>query len=1078
MNWQEKVQFFLNRGPYDGIPGGVDPNTLSLIVLRTVLNAGPRALVVTPDAELAGRLSGELALLVEQLKLPFQAGLLPEQLAGRLYSPAVDLERSAILHQVLHGDFRLLVASVQAVLAPVVKPAVLQESEFVLHPGMYIKFNDLLERLLKLDYDDEYEVNTTAEFARRGGIIDLYSPAHEFPVRLEFWGDQLESIRQFSPKTQRTTGLVSEYQIIGRGQMDNRFGEPGTFFDYLRCAEADLLLAFPEECRRHLAQFGSADAAELLERELAGLPAEKKFLLSDAAESAELPTVSAECYPAVAHLTKLLPEETLPGGMELLRQQIAGQIRQYLDCNYQVALLAPDDSGLQHIRNWCEVYGIPVAAVEIAVGRLPGGWLLPADELVLLTERELFASNFLNHKGGVPVPLRPLQNNDAEDAVIAELDEGDYAVHLSHGIGIFRGIREIDTRGVVREVMVLEYADNAILYVPLYQAGQVSRYVGAAGKVALHRLGGRKWTQDKQGTLRAVRDYAADLLRLQAVRSASEGLPLPPEGLEQQIFENSFSFQETPDQLRAISEIKHDLAGDHPMDRLLCGDVGYGKTEVAMRAAFRMVQAGYQVAILAPTTVLAQQHYYSFTARFAEYPFNIDMLSRFRSNREQLEIVRKLADGRIDIVIGTHRLCQNDVKFKNLGLIIVDEEQRFGVAHKEHIRQQRAALHVLTMSATPIPRTLYLAMAGARDLSTIMTAPVARLPIKTIISQHDEAVIVEAIRNELARKGQVYYLHNRVYSINNVAEKLRRLMPEVRFAVAHGQMEEGELELIMADFLAGVIDVLISTTIIESGLDVPNANTIIIERADRFGLAELYQLRGRVGRWSNQAYAYLLLPPQEAITSDGRKRIAAIRRYTHLGAGFQLALRDLEIRGAGNILGAEQSGHINAVGFELYCQLLRNEVAALKGEKVEFLPDVELAIDFIRFAHRAPERYLAVGISPEFIPSERLRVDVYRKLSVLSGEEQLEAFSEELSDRFGRLPREVKDLLTVTRIRILAARAGFVLVNVVDGKVTLQNAQGSVYRHNNLLPVINPALPPAAQLLKLLDILQRIVWHG
>ena len=657
---------------------------------------------------------------------------------------------------------------------------------------------------------------------------------------------------------------------------------------------------------------------------------------------------------------------------------------------------------------------------------------------------------------------------------LADLDEGDYAVHIDHGIGIFRGFRTLTSRGVSREVLVIEYADNQILYVPLLQAHKVSRYLGSPGKVTLHRLGGVRWSRDKESARRSVRSYAADMLRLQAMRQAAPGIVFPPDTAETRAFLRAFPFNDTPDQRRSTAEIRADMESPRPMDRLLCGDVGYGKTELAMRAAFKAVSAGYQVAILAPTTVLAQQHYYSFRERFAAYPYTIDVLSRFRSASEQNEIIRRLGNGGIDIIIGTHRLCNPELKFHNLGLVVIDEEQRFGVKHKERLRRFRAEVDVLTMSATPIPRTLYLAMAGARDLSTLMTAPKLRLPVKTVIAPEEDRLVVQAIEAELARGGQVYYLHNRVRTIEEVAKKLRSLLPDVRFAVAHGQMPEEELEAVMTSFLEGKIDCLVCSTIIESGLDVPNANTIIIERADRFGLAELYQLRGRVGRWKHQAYAYMLLPKSQLVTSDARKRLSAIRRCSNLGAGFQLALRDLEIRGSGNLLGAEQSGHLNTIGFDLYCHLLKQEVGKLRGEKSEFLPEVEMAIDFISFTLTAPDGKLAAAFPPEYIGGDRLRLDAYRRLSALNSEEELAGFAAELRDRYGKLPKCAETLLEVVRLRILAAQAGYEHFTVVDGRVTLNNPGGTIYRKKGLQPVIDYRNPPELRLVHLLALLREI----
>jgi len=642
-------------------------------------------------------------------------------------------------------------------------------------------------------------------------------------------------------------------------------------------------------------------------------------------------------------------------------------------------------------------------------------------------------------------------------------------VHLKNGIGKCTGIREMTLRGVKREVMVLEYRDNAQVYVPLYQAGMVSRYIGSQAKVSLDKLGGRRWLNAKVGTARSIRDFAADLLHFQAMRDASKGIEFGDDNLEQRIFEDAFPFEPTADQARAITEIKADMNRSRPMDRLLCGDVGYGKTEVAIRMAFKALSAGYQVMFLAPTTILVQQHYFSLMERLAEYPYTIEMLSRFRSKAEQKQILEKVKTGGIDIVVGTHRLFQDDVHFDKLGLVIVDEEQRFGVKHKEKIKRFRSSVDVLTMSATPIPRTLYMAMVGARDLSTIMTAPGARLPIKTSVSPYSESFICECIRNEVQRGGQAFFIHNRVKSIESVMDKFAKLMPDVRFAIGHGQMHENELEEVMTQFLAGKIDVLICTTIVESGLDIANANTIIIERADRFGLAELYQLRGRIGRWNRQAYAYLLLPKHNIVSSDARKRLSAIRRYTHLGAGFRLALRDLEIRGAGNLLGAEQSGHINAVGFDLYCNLLTMEIAKLKGDEVEFLPEVDINIDFIHFAHEAPEDSLAAGFPPEFIASERLRVNAYRRLATITSESKIEEFREELEDRYGNLPEQAKNMLEVTLVKIFAAKQGYTAVHVENQKVSFKTSR-KVYRRNGVLPIINYRNTPSVRLKNLLDI--------
>jgi len=601
------------------------------------------------------------------------------------------------------------------------------------------------------------------------------------------------------------------------------------------------------------------------------------------------------------------------------------------------------------------------------------------------------------------------------------------------------------------ECLVIEYAPSAgedtppKLYVPVSEAHLVSKYVGA-GKVRppLHTLGGARWAKTKAHAEAAVRDVAADMLAVQAARSLQEGHAFPPDTEWQREFESSFIYEETPDQMLAIVAAKQDMEAPKPMDRLVCGDVGYGKTEVAIRAAFKAALGGKQVAVLVPTTVLAQQHFNTFRERMAEYPVRIELLSRFRSRREQAQVVRDLAAGSVDIVIGTHRLLQSDMEFKDLGLVVIDEEQRFGVLHKERFKQLRMMVDVLTLTATPIPRTLHLALAGARDMSTIETPPQDRLPVETIVAQYDERLIRDAIQREINRGGQVFYLYNRVLDIEAVAHRLRSLVPGARIAVGHGQMHSDQLEEVMTTFVNGESDVLLSTTIIESGLDIPNANTIIIDRADRFGLSDLYQLRGRVGRYKHQAYAYLLLPRHAGLLTDARKRISAIKQYSSLGSGFKIAMRDLEIRGAGNLLGAEQSGHITAVGFELYCQLLRKSVQSLKGEKFAPRVEVQVRLDFVALRPDAatpapgPAGQVAPASLPAtYIPEAQQRIEVYRKLAQAADGDALRQLKSELRDRFGPLPEPVELMLKIADLKIAAAAHGVTVIECKEDKLML-----------------------------------------
>jgi transcription-repair coupling factor (superfamily II helicase) len=592
-------------------------------------------------------------------------------------------------------------------------------------------------------------------------------------------------------------------------------------------------------------------------------------------------------------------------------------------------------------------------------------------------------------------------------------------------------------------MLLIEYAESARIYLPTGQAHLLTRYVGMGNSApALHSLKGHRWQNERASAQTAIEDLAAKLLETQAMRALKKGLACGPDTHWQNEFENSFPYMETPDQLTAIKAVKADLESTQPMDRLICGDAGYGKTEVAMRAAFKMVMEGRQVAVLVPTTILAQQHFDTFTERMAAFPVVVEMLSRFRTHHEQNEAVRRLREGEAHIVIGTHRLVSKDVQFKNLGLVIIDEEQRFGVRVKEHLKQLRQQVDVLTLSATPIPRTLYMSLTGSRDMSTIQTPPQERQPVETIVLEYHDEIVTEAIRHELARDGQVFYLHNRVQTIGKVAAKVKKLVPEARVEFAHGQMSEHELSEVMHRFVRGEFNVLICTTIVESGVDIPRVNTIIIDHADRFGLADLYQLRGRVGRARQKAYAFLLLPPGGSLSDDSRRRIEALKRYTGHGTGFRIAMRDLEIRGAGNLLGAQQSGHIAAIGFDLYCQLLKRSVAKLQGKKVPPIIDVSVDLDFLDRSpvHGTAEN--AAFIPYNYVDDENLRVKLYGRIASLATETEVRDLKKEFADRFGKLPAAVKNLFEITRIRIAAAQVGVQSVRASEERlIILRNGE-------------------------------------
>ena len=1088
-NWKKRLLDYLHL-PSPGSLSGVDSAAAAAPLLREALtHRNHPLLATTPDLATAERLATEMAALNAELGCGLKIRHLPETVRGRLIVSGGESRRANILLEVLENPPDILIGSIHALTAAAPPPVQTARAAFTLRTGERISQQELLEKLVALDYDDELEVSISGEFSRRGGIIDVFSPAHPAPCRLEFFGDEIDSMRLFDPETQRSTGSIADYRIIAPHPSADALRQsatPSDFFDYWPPESCRMILLHPAECHDRLEKYADAETVRRLESIRARAEQSGNWVVfTSPAETAVPPdAVPAECHPPLAHLGGELPPELRFGALELMRELLFTQLHQWLDSGYLVCLAAAGEDKIHHLEQWCEAHQLRHPALQLIPADPGCGYLFPERKLVLLTERELFTVNAFHRPSAVPgkcedpalppsSPAPPPESPESgEHRLLVDLDEGDYAVHLQHGICLFRGIVEAENRGIRREAMKLEFQDGALLYVPLNQADQVSRYLGAAGRVRLHRLGGSRWNNDKAAAGRAVRAYAADMLRLQAVREASPGIAFPPDTLESRLFEGAFPYSDTPDQKRSTREIKADMERSRPMDRLLCGDVGYGKTELAMRAAFKAVSAGFQVAVLAPTTVLAQQHFYSFRERFAEFPVNIECLSRFRTPQEQAAILARLRSGGVDIVIGTHRLCNREVQFKNLGLVVIDEEQRFGVKHKETLRRMRTEVDILTMSATPIPRTLYLAMAGARDLSTLQTAPRFRLPVKTIVAPEDDAVIAAAVRAELERGGQVYYLHNRVKTIERCRDRLAALLPGVRFGIAHGQLPEAELSRAMTAFLEGKIDCLICSTIVESGLDIPNANTIIIERADRFGLAELYQLRGRVGRRNHQAYAYLLLPPSELVSTDARKRIAAIRRCSQLGSGFQLALRDLEIRGSGNILGQEQSGHLNVIGFDLYCRLLKAEVAALRGEPANFLPAAEVTLDFLVYGHKAPDGLLAAGIPPGYIDGIRPRLAAYRRLNTLNSEEALEDFRRELQDRYGPLPEPVENLLQWRRLTILTALAGYDSLTVAEGRVLLQNGRG-IYRRNGLVPTIDPSNPPLLRLAILRDLLRR-----
>jgi transcription-repair coupling factor (superfamily II helicase) len=940
-----------------------------------------------------------------------------------------------------------------------------------------IRFDRLLRMLVDVGYAPAGLVAEPGQFSHRGGILDFWPTSEALPVRLEFFSDEIESMRTFDPATQRSAGVVEAVRLIParealprlyREEWDDMLQTGEAFDPLLRDRVLEYFLPWMIPSPTGLLDFLPENSVVLLddraafeaavgelEEQAISLRAEQVGLgnlpvdaplpyltLSDlndqfeghqtldlgtlsANEDSDLdladafslgPRFGGQVRPAMDYIAQRLEEHELTVVVSRQAQRLAelwaetGPIRQVVDN-------LPAD--------------LPAGDLAFVQGALTEGWRLqPAGgpRVSLLTDAEIFG-------WARPQPRpRPQPRAATPEASHADLIPGDWVVHVDFGIGRFAGLVERTLEGLRREYLLLEYADGDQLFVPIYQADRVTRYIGVdANPPGLTRLGGQEWDRTKSHAREAVEEVARDLLDLYARRMTVSGHAFASDSTWQRELEASFTYVETDDQLRAIAAVKQDMERDRPMDRLVCGDVGYGKTEVALRAAFKAVMDGRQVAILVPTTVLAQQHFNTFRQRLAPFPVEVEMLSRFRTRPESEAILKRLEGGEIDILIGTHRLLQRDVRFKDLGLLVIDEEQRFGVTDKEYLKKLRTEVDVLTMTATPIPRTLYMALTGARDISTINTPPDERLPIITHVGPYDARTVRQAVLREVDRGGQVFFVHNRVQTIDTMRARLERLVPEARVAVGHGQMPEKELAQVMEAFSKGEIDVLLSTSIIESGLDIPNANTLIVDRADTFGLAQLYQLRGRVGRGAARAFAYFFRHPQLRSTEEALQRLEIIAENTQLGAGYSIAMRDLEMRGAGDILGVRQHGQIAAIGFQLYTRLLAQSVRRLRGESGPAgLEELTLGPEPLNVSIELP---LPSAFPSEYVPDRELRLNLYRRLADLRSETGLEALQAELADRFGEPPEEVYNLLYQLRVKIRAAAAGVESISVENGQV-------------------------------------------
>ncbi len=1020
---------------------------------------------------------------------------------------------------------KIIVASASAVSQKTISRESFEKSLHRLVPGQTLDLRELLDQWRRMGYSFEPTVDLPGTASRRGGILDIFPVGAEFPARIDLWGDEIDSIRLFDPATQRSTDFVESIDILPAAETLPGLTHPD-HVDYLlrsidmhNCnvetrerigEEIHLLLdgSEVEDANFYAGFFNHGGLLEYLPKdaivvryrptdivEAAWETEERAHELREAKQSrGELPHNFPSSHAPWRETEPMLDEfprriDVTPWGAEDLVHRDAivlpfssgpeygGDVENFVIESENAAevgdRLVAVSSVPKRLGEFFDRNGVEATLLDalddtprpgtITVIQNPGSGLseglalrVNGRSLLVLSDAEIFGT----------AKRRPASRRRARrrDSLLSELNPGDYVVHVEHGVGRFAGTGRTPRDEDDREYLIINYAEGDELYVPMEHLDRVTPYVAPLDRPpSLSRLGTQEWKRTKARVERSTREMAAELLSLYASRELSEGHSFALDTPWQVQLEDAFPYEETPDQAEAILDMKSDMESGKPMDRLICGDVGYGKTEVALRAAFKAVTDGFQVAILVPTTVLAQQHFTTFSERLKPYPVRVEVLSRFRTDREQNDIVSDLAEGKVDIVIGTHRLVQKDVSFKNLGLIVVDEEQRFGVAHKERLKQMRSEVDVLTMTATPIPRTLHLSLSGIRDMSAIQTAPEERLPIKTYVSEFSDELIREAIRREIDRRGQVYFLHNRVYNIEYIAGYIRRLVPEAKVGVAHGQMGENKLEKAMVEFADGSVDVLACTTIIESGLDIPNVNTLIVNRADTFGLAQLYQLRGRVGRSARRAYAYLLIPQHGSLTETAEKRLKTMLAATELGAGFQIAMKDLEIRGAGNILGANQSGHIYAVGFDLYTRLLSDAVESLRAQR-ESSPMLPSPGEGQGNASShpsprggrtkeggllqspAPSPQVDIGI-PANIPTDYVsdlptRLDVYRRLVSSATPEDVDAMGDELVDRFGTLPWQVQNLLYVTKLKLAASHANVLSVNRDNGTIVLRLSDG------------------------------------
>ena len=1045
-------------------------------ILAEELWDSPKALIATASQEICNKniliITGqaqEESRLLQDLKYFSKVPICDfpswETLPGEKIAPSPDVvgDRYQVLQTLCATENKqIVVSSLQACLQKLIPRSALNKLQVHLCAGQELAFTQLVEQIIEMGYTRCTVASDKGEFAVRGGIIDVYPVSSPDPVRIEFWGDEIESLRIYDPIAQTSIEKIDNVHITPGKELEflNEQQQLETILDYLgpeTIVIFDDLLAI-EDRYASLKSLSNNKSQSFLEIEefLDDVSKLTKIYFTeqtiDQLSNIQLLawndessfSSSKKLYPIEFQMFKrslnavrwLSPFQRITDtcfiDLALEKDPSYGDflllaLQNHLDPECHLEFLCDSDLEQQQLQKRLQELGIQLSnPSSFSKGYLSSGYYLPDISYCLLPNTEITQRHKIRRQ-----KQRSTYHSTPSEAY--ELSNGDAVVHLNNGIGVFHGItKKTSTEGVTEEFFQIEYADQAQLFVPLNQSHLVSKYVGTKdSRPNLHKLGSSKWKRAKASTEKAIMGYASDLLKLSAERELKGGIQYASDSELLQQFEQSFPFVETEDQIAAIQDIKKDMCSTLCMNRLVCGDVGFGKTEVAMRAAFKaVVDGGMQVAVLVPTTVLAMQHYETFKERMKHFPVQVEVLSRFRKPKETKLALEKTASGSVDILIGTHRLLSKDVYFKNLGLVIIDEEQRFGVRSKEHLKKVRSNVDCLTLSATPIPRTLYMSLVGARDMSVICTPPQERLPIKSILTESSDAIIRQAILRELNRDGQVFVIHNRVESIDHFANKIQQLVPQAKVVVAHGQMASNNIDSIFHQFKEGEADILVATTIVENGIDIPNANTILIDQADCFGLSELYQLRGRVGRWNKRAYAYLLTRKGKLIAVDSKKRLDALLEASGFGAGFKLAMRDLEIRGAGNILGVEQSGHVSSIGFHLYCKLLKRTIATLKGQLPSCLTDTR--IEFPITAH-IPESYIS---------ESSLRMSIYQRLGEAVSWEEVKQVGVELKDRFGPPPKSIIWLYHLTRIKVFGSRNGFTLIKWSSGTLIMERKLG------------------------------------